>query len=128
MPLSAEAFAAGTARRRIRILHLEPAFLQCVDIIQLAAGYIESALRVDNDLNAAAFDHNVAQSWRVLKVHLVLKARTTASHDRDAQYAARTALFGQQAGDLLRSVRRDLDQTLVAEPKPRDYRSLICCP
>src|SRR5665213_4151458 len=65
---SAEALAAGTARRGVGIFHLEAAVLQRLDVIQFAAGDVERALGINDHAHAAALDEDVAARRAVLQI------------------------------------------------------------
>ena len=62
----AETFAAGTGARGVGIVHLEPAVLQLVSIVQLAAGDVEGRFWIDHHADTVALDEDVPVHRRVL--------------------------------------------------------------
>jgi len=114
-----ETLAAGATRGGVGIFHLESSVLQGIDIIKLAAGHIQRALGVHHHADAAGLDEDVPVRGAVLQIHFVLQAGTAAADHGNAQYALRTTLPREQRADLLRRVRRHLDQALVADSEIR---------
>ncbi len=83
----------GIRRSGVRVLDLESTVLQRIHKIQFAAGDVQRALRIDHNLNAGAFHHDVAIRRLVLQIHLVLQTGASPADDRHAQDAAGTPLL-----------------------------------
>jgi hypothetical protein len=102
--LGAKTFAAGTARRRVRIFYFEAAIGEGVDVVEFGTGDVESAFGIDDDADAGALDKDVAVGGTILEIHFILEAAATAANDRDAQNALRSILPLQKRADLARGV------------------------
>jgi hypothetical protein len=112
----AEALAAGTTCRRVRVLNFEPA-LQSVQIVQLAPSHVQCALGIHDHANSGALHEEIPIRRRILQIHLVLQTRAPAAHNRDPQNAAGPPLFLQQGADAFGCACSYLDQPFVAHPE-----------
>jgi hypothetical protein len=110
----AEAFAARTTAGGVGITDLKPAFLECFDVIQFAAGDVHGAFGIDDDAYALTFDEDIAIGWAFLQFHFVLEPGTPAAHDGHAQYALREALFGEETRDSAGGGWGDSDDAFIA--------------
>jgi hypothetical protein len=117
--LRAEALTAGAGAGRVGIAYFETAVRQGIDEVQFAASHIKGALGVHHDADAGAFDENVAIGRLVLEIHFVLKTRTAAADDGDAQDASRPTLFVEQGTDFLGRRRGDFDKPFIPDPNLR---------
>src|SRR3954447_26687610 len=111
---SAETFTARTTGCGIGILHLKAA-LERVQIIQLAARYVECAFGIYHNPDPRRLDEDIPIGRSILQIHFILKSRTTATNDRNAQYTVRPPLFGKQRPNFFCRVGRQLDQPLIAD-------------
>ncbi len=107
---STETLAAGTAGRRVGILHFEAALSQCIDIIELGTGDIQGALGIHHHADPGTLHQNVPVLRLVLKIHFVLQARTAPAHHGNPEDATGTPLLGQQRRDLVGRRSGQLDQ------------------
>jgi hypothetical protein len=121
--LSAETFAARTARGRVGILDLKAAVGEGIDIIEFGTRDVKSAFGIDDYFDAGAFDEDVAIGGSVLQIHFVLEAAATAADYRDAQNAVGPILALQKRADLAGGVGGDFHQSLVADPEVGASRS-----
>jgi hypothetical protein len=74
-------------------MNLEPT-LQFVDKIQLAAGDIKGALRINDDPDPRGVHEEIPVGGRILKVHFVLETGAASAHHGNPENALRPALPG----------------------------------
>src|SRR4029077_5092953 len=92
-----EGLPAAARRRRLGILDREPAAGDRVDEVDLGAGQVANADRIDEQLPAVRLEYLIARPLTVLFNHqAVLEARAAATLDEHAQAATRLVFFRQQ--------------------------------
>src|SRR5436190_4173727 len=125
-PSRTETFTAGTARGRVRILHFETA-IQRLDVVQFAAGDIQSAFGIHHHADSATDDQDVAVGRPILQIHFVLHAGAASADDGYAQNTLGPPLPGQQRPHFRRRTGSELDEPLVTGPKSRPACGFVDC-
>src|SRR5262245_8366829 len=80
-----ERMAAAARGDRVRVVDLEPGFLEAVQVVDLRAPQVRGAERVDHDPDALEHELVVALRNAGVEPESVLEPRAAAALDRDAE-------------------------------------------
>lgn len=99
----------------VGISDFESAGLQIVAKIEFRAADKKSAFGIDDHVDFAGSDENVAVGGAIDEVHFVLQTGAPAADYGDAECAVGAVLFGQQTGQARAGAFGDFDQFFVAD-------------
>ena len=102
-------------RDRIRIRDFKAALLKVVAEVQFRPADKKRAFRINHNPHLIRLDKDVAVGRSIDKIHLVLKARTTAANDGNAQSPLSAALFFQKRSQLRAGGVKDPDEFFIAD-------------
>lgn len=123
---SAEGFPAGAGCCSIGVVDFKACLFKRFNIIDLRPGDIKRALGVDDDFYLLRFNKDVPVSWRILKVHLILKSGASSPDYCNSQYTIGSPLAFKQGTHLIRCTGCQLNQPLITHSHRARFFLLGC--